>query len=164
MRKTIFLHYQKTFKKTIEEIPLLIQLTFEYLSESIEIENLLDLQQNRLSDTGKYIDGKSLQTDSGALIDKPYSELTDKNGHVDLYDTGEFYESMKVIAKSFELEFSADFEKEDSNISDNFQFQKNADEFVQDVLGLTAENWNQIRPHFVEKFIELFTLKFNKLI
>lgn len=168
MAITIFKHYQNNLKKTVEYIPEIIRLSFEYLAESSSIENLIDKQQERLSSKGEYIDGQKLQTDAGGLINKPYSEYTiqkkGNRGFVDLYDTGSFYESMEAVAKKTALEFVADFEKEGGDISDNFTIQTNKKGFVDGVLGITLEDWNELKPHFIAKFVELFMLKFNKLI
>ena len=161
---SIFKHYSNQLSKTIKSIPELIQLSFEEINEDI-----LELQQNRLGVDGAYIDGEKLNTDVGYANKTIYAPRTlAKKGNpkiVDLHDSGEFYESMKVIASSFDLEFSADFDKEDGHISDNFKSQtQNANIFVREVLGINADDWEELKPFFVKTFLRLFVLKFNKLL
>jgi len=156
---TIFEHYRISLQKTIDNIPKIIKKTMEYLNE-----DLLDSQESRLSKSGEYVDGAKLRTDTGVLNDMFYSPNNEKYYPVDLYDTGEFYRSMEVIANEYEISFLADFDKEGGHIADNFTVQKTANDFVQSVLGLTRKNWSELAPFFIKYFIYFFKLYFNKLI
>lgn len=161
---SIFKHYSNQLNNTIKAIPELIQLSFDNVKDDI-----LELQQHRLGVDGTYIDGEKLNTDIGYDNKTIYAPrtLAKKNNPkiVDLHDSGEFYESMKVIAASFDLEFSADFEKEDGHIADNFKSQtQNANVFVREVLGINGEDWEVLKPFFVKTFSRLFRLRFNKLL
>lgn len=163
MSKTIFQFYKEQLEAVQKQIPEIIEDAFQSITPE-----MLEDQQVRLKDKGEYVDGFKLQTNKGKQVNKAYSPRNEQKAGrktVDLYDTGTFYDSMKVIAKSMDIVFSADFDKEDSHISDNFRDQKrNAKGFVQSVLGITAEDWNELAPEFVSKFIELFILRFNNLV
>jgi hypothetical protein len=77
--------------------------------------------------------------------------------NVTLYDTGEFYNSMKIENTGNETKFLADFDKPDGNIYDNFEIGK------YDFLGLTNENLDSFLWFvFVDYFISFYVQELEK--
>lgn len=89
-------------------------------------EFVIELQQERLYNTGKDSKGNSLGSYSPftVVIKQEKGQRTD---HITLRDTGEFYESMTFHATSTEIVFDADAQKDDSNLFEDFGI---------DILGL----------------------------
>ena len=82
---------------------------------------------NQLFDSGVDSDGNSLGDYSPVSVQK-YGK---PEGHIRLYDTGAFYESFKIIVKGVVAEITANTQKEDIDL---------ADEYGEAIIGLTNES------------------------
>jgi hypothetical protein len=113
-------------------------------------ELVVEMEQNRLFNTGKDSEGDSLGGYSPftVLIKQEKGQRTD---HITLRDTGEFYESFTFHATGTDLVFDANPVKEDNNLFDDFGI---------DILGLTEEDTERLIERI---YIELRHYLINKL-
>jgi hypothetical protein len=150
--------------KTSTDVDLnsLIKKTMEIPAVQKE---LIEYNQSQLKD-GIDSQGKKIRTIAAAEQGngQVYSLFTiaekAKKGqdfsNVTLYDTGEFYNSMKIDVGNDETKFLADFDKPDGNIHDNFDSQY-------DFLGLTNENLDSFLWFvFVDYFITFYLQELEK--
>ncbi len=93
-------------------------------------EFVVEMQQERLFNTGKDSKGESLGRYSPftVVIKQSKGQRTD---HITLRDTGEFYESFTFYATDTELIFDADAQKDEDNLFDDFGL---------DIIGLNDFN------------------------
>lgn len=126
-------------------------------------DEIIRILQTRLYKDGETASGKELQTNS-ALFQKTsyYSNLTkqiksskgQKTSNVTLKDTGEFYESFKVIAAKTFYNVYANFNKPDGNIYENFTKSFNTfEEFSNEILKMNDE---ELRFFYDKIFIPEF--------
>jgi len=67
-------------------------------------------------------------------------------GHIQLYDTGEFYESFTIYVTNDQIVIVADTLKEDTDLAQRYGL---------DILGLTEENIDKlIREYILENYFE----------
>ena len=111
---------------------------------------VVEMQQERLFNTGKDSKGESLGTYAPftVVIKQAKGQRTD---HITLRDTGEFYESFTFYATNTELVFDADAQKDEDNLFENFGL---------DIIGLNDFNRTRlIELIYVElRFFLLFKL------
>ncbi len=157
MSDNIFNIYKAKLLATSDNLDRITQKSMEEMEE-----DFLERQDVRIYKQGVYVDSVKMQTDEGKDHNSVYSPSTlGKSDHVDLYNTGDFLDSMSVIADKFALEFKAEFEKEDRHIADHFTLQSDNDnDFVNKVLGVSAEDWEFQKPFFVKAFIKEFFKEF----
>lgn len=107
-------------KKNIKKIAI------ESMQSNASITFAEDLIRLRLSTEGTDIFGNKLKTDIGKIqgTSSGYSLFTQKEkkaNFVDLYDTGNMFESINFASKNYGLFSDANFKKAKSNIFDNFK-------------------------------------------
>ena len=112
----------------------IIELNTEGENTSQLFELGIDSEGNRLGDYSGFT--KNIKTSKGQRID-----------HITLKDTGEFYKSFKVTPNKNGFRISANPNKDDSNLFDDFGV---------DIVGLTKENvlklLDFIEPMFSKEF------------
>lgn len=138
-----------------------IKILQEIFGDVFATDDFIKIIQDRLYDTGIDSQGTKLKTDYSE--DGFYSPNTirqkqldgDKFSNVTLKDSGDFYESMDGItdAKSFKL--TADFDKPDGNIYNNFtELYSSPAEFERIILSLTPpEKVQWVRTQLIPEFI-----------
>jgi hypothetical protein len=146
----------KTLSNRIQKLNL-FSLLQNIFNKSEFKEFIIDKNQEQLYDSGIDAKGKKIRT-YRAGKGFPYAPYTvaqkvirnEKVNIVTLKDTGEFYESFKVISESEYVVINADFEKPDGNISKNLD--------ITNVMGLTSENKEllieKLKPVFIREFKE----------
>lgn len=119
--------------------------------------------QKRLKEKGRDNKNLKLKTDnSNKGVYSPRNPKNKKQGLVDLYVTGDFYDSFRIIAKKAFFEMSAEFEKQDGNIFDNFRkIYDNEKTFENRILLPTkAEIYDLIEPvllpFFIKEYMRIF--------
>lgn len=118
----------------------LYKMLDEVFKQSEVQDTMIDFNQDQLQD-GTDALGQTIVTIGGS----PYRQKTviakRKKGQptnkVTLYDTGEFYKTFKVQFVNQGYEITADFEKEDGSIYDNFTSQY-------DFMGLDTESLTEL--------------------
>jgi len=112
-----------------------LDLIDQVMEESNVQGKIIELNQEQLQD-GTDALGQTIVTIGGSpyraytvLIKKAKGQPTNK---VTLYDTGDFYETFKVVILKSGYKITANFKKDDSSILDNFSSQY-------DFLGLDDE-------------------------
>ncbi len=109
--------------------------------------------QRRLETAGTDSEGEKLQTDTakiqpgGDFYSKHTQMLKQQKGqtitHVNLKDTSEFYNSMRIVSKSLYFNITANFNKGESTIAANFKKSYKSQEAFEDaVLKLTESEFN----------------------
>lgn len=144
------------FKKHFQ--PDFNQVIFNTLNNPGIKQQIIDLNQSQLMDEGLDANGKFINTIEG----NPYTEYTKeqkrKKGqptdHVTLYDTGEFYQSMKVTINGQGAEVLADFSKGGSDIRDNFNSSY-------DFLGLTDNSKEKLKEWLL---LEIFSRELRQAV
>lgn len=118
-----------------------------------EIKNaLIDAITLRLQNKGETASGKKLKTDSAIKqgLGKVYSVFNYEKANrafVDLFDDGDFYDSFKITVPANGFEVSANFNKEEGNIFDNFNESfGSSDLFYEEIL-------KPIRDEFFTEFV-----------
>jgi hypothetical protein len=111
-------------------------------------DRIIELNQEQLFIKGTDSEGYGLGT--YAPITKQIKEAQGlPSEYITLYDTGEFYESMKVFAKDRNIEFDAEGQKEDTNLFE---------EYGENILGPDEESHEEINeiiiPIIQEKFLD----------
>jgi hypothetical protein len=119
------------------DINLLIDEAFK--TQSVQ-KTMIEFNQDQLQD-GKDALGQTINTIGGSPY-RPYTVVIRKSkglptNRVTLKDTGDFYKTFKVVILSDGYEITADFNKPDGSILDNF-----SSSF--DFLGLDAESINEL--------------------
>lgn len=141
------------------------QILKEILSGSDVQRWVLNTIENRVKGTGIVSDGKELFTDESSGGDH-YSEFTMSIGkksqydHVDLFQTGGFWDSLRFILYDDKFETIANFRKGKKHISDNFLLSYSKSDFINVVTGLTNIELKKlteqkIYPEFIKKFNNL---------
>ena len=130
--------------------------------EGVE-QGVITLQHEQLQ-AGKDAEGQTLETlasPQGKVyslytiqIKEAKGQLTEK---VTLYDTGDFYNSMRLVITEQSYVITAEFRKEDGNIKENF-----SNEY--EILGLQEENlellrWRIIYPNLANMLRERLGLQ-----
>lgn len=163
--QTVFSYFRKKIFKNFK-IQQYLQELFDKMGA-----DMYEAQVVRLEKRGEYVDGQKLRTDTA--IDEnlglAYSQYTTvrkidngkEKSFVNLKETGDFYESMQWNTDDKSIQFMANFSKEGSDIWDNFIYQKDAENFVKDVLGITEENFQELRPFFLLELRKMLYLHFN---
>lgn len=146
---------------------------FREVLESDKLQEFIyDTVQNRVVKTGIAGDGTKLRTDAAesgefynafTIIMKERSSgsggITD---HVTLYQSGKFWDSMRMTILDTSIKLYANFEKKDGNMYKNFTFQfGSAKEFEDAVLSLNQTELkktlnNYVIPEFERKLNENF--------
>lgn len=123
---------------------------------------IIDANTERLKNRGVDIYGDKLRTYE-AEGNNVYSHYTmnirasegRQYSHVDLYDTGAFYNSVKAMLRSGGLILTGKFDKSDGNIADNLD--------VSGVLGFTENNIEEIIKMIEQDIGETLLKKFGIL-
>jgi hypothetical protein len=148
-------------------------LKFQYIFESIlnrdEIQSfIINTIQSRLYNKGKDSNNKELKTDIAikrdyirgfkysynTIIGTKFFKGKKYKGQpfdrVTLNDTGQFYSSFKIIPTKNQFIIRANFNKKNSDISDNFKQSYQKTEFYKVILSLT----NDEKFFFIDKIIK----------
>lgn len=112
----------------------------EILREPQLQAQILDLNQAQMFDKGFDAKGDSLGDYSAASIDI-YGK---RAGHIQLYETGEFYGSMKVLVGTDGFVISGDMVKPDQDLQKKWP----------DALGLTEESKSEIIPEVRDRLVD----------
>lgn len=118
----------------------IIKLLDEVFKQSDVQKTMIEFNQDQLQE-GKDALGQTIVTIGGSPY-RPYTVIIRKRKNlptnlVDLKFTGEFYKTFKVVINKDSYEITADFEKENGNILDNFSSKY-------DFLGLDAESITEL--------------------
>lgn len=140
-----------------------MQLTYGVFSDEKIKGYLIDAIQLRLSEKGEDADGKKLQTDQSirqdlGLVYSANNLKKAKQRFVDLYDSGDFYESFKIKPNKKSITVKADFEKENDNIYDNFLLTfQSFNEFEKKILSPIYDEYfiDWAENDFLEVFFEV---------
>ena len=114
--------------------------TKQILNQDYIQEVIIDFIQKRLYSKGETADGTILKTDKATF--GSYSTYTEilkekKNqitSNVTLKDSGKFYKSFKVEAQKAFIKISADFEKKNGNMQENFTSQYSNTKAFEDAI------------------------------
>lgn len=101
------------------------------LQEDLQDE-IIDLNQKQLMDEGVQADGVITGTYSPESIER----FGKRPGHITLYDTGNFYESMKPKIEANDFVITGDTVKEDTDLTERWPR----------ALGLTKESISEMIP------------------
>ena len=105
---------------------------------SVEAQ-LIDLNQKQLYVDGVLSDGTPTGDYAASTIQKK-DALGVESGHITLKDTGEFYDSMKVEEKDNGVVITADTQKENNDLSEQWP----------NLLGLTDDSKNEVKDEISE--------------
>lgn len=128
-------------------------------------EWLIETAQDRIYNTGIVSNGQELVTDNAARGEVySFSTIESKAAsnkrfrNVTLEDSGQFYKSWIVEAEKTYYQISAEFNKSDGNIYENFSKSfSNASSFESAVLGLTDDEISFfIGNIFYPRFLQIF--------
>lgn len=101
---------------------------------------ILDLNQAQMFEKGIDAKGDSLGDYSAASVDT-YGK---RAGHIQLYETGDFYGSMKVLTGTEGFVISGDMVKPDQDLQKKWP----------DALGLTEESKSEILPEVLDRLVD----------
>lgn len=107
------------------------------LSEKSVQEEIIKLNQRQLFDLGQDSEGRYLGQYSYLTYQEKQAKFGSFPKHITLYDTGDFYKSMKVDNRQKEFEIKANGQKAEDNL-----FEK----YGQNITGLDSENIENIQP------------------
>lgn len=126
--------------KNIKEFNFIKETTL-ILNQSEIQDAIIDFIQDRLFNKGETSDGTILKTDNafgsavyGSFTLKSKQSKGQKTNNVTLKDTGDFYRSFKVEAQKAFIAITADFEKEDGNIQENFTSQYGSEKSFEEAI------------------------------
>lgn len=160
----IFEKIAETFKKDT-----FINILNELFNEQEINELYTNFITDRLANEGKDKDGITLSTDNSPsgqsgfysrFTERSKSErqgLSAKTSNVTLYDTGDFYNSIKLTVNKEFYNLQAEFNKNDGHMSKNFMaIYDNQKDFESAILGLdTVEQrilLNILKPKLIQRF------------
>jgi len=101
---------------------------------------IIDLNQSQMFDKGIDAKGETLGDYSPISVSK-YGK---RPGHIQLKDTGEFYDSMKVGVEEDKFIITGDTDKGDVDLAQVYP----------DVLGLTTESLDEIIPEITDRLTD----------
>lgn len=120
---------------------------------------ILDIIHSRIKDEGTDIFGNKLSTDFGISQStrSGYSKKTEKlknANHVDLFDSGDMFNSIKLEDKNYGLNIKVDFKKDGGSIYDNFQDSFQNEKMMKDeVINLSQEDKENLINSLLIKLI-----------
>ena len=110
-------------------------------------EQGIDSRGNKL---GEYSAATEVFTQGETFTFKGETRTKEAGGDIFLFDTGEFYESFKLIVKRTFIEIEADPQKDDTNL---------LDDFGEDIVGLTDDSLVILQEIFINRLIPLIRAK-----
>lgn len=155
-------------------------LFFQVLSTDAIQDWIISTVQTRLYELGTDKMNDKLKTDAARIFaSHPYysyytvavkhGNIKRKDGkgggdsrteNVTLKDSGEFYDSMRVVVKKTLLQIQANFRKEDGHIQKNFELSYNSPAQFEDyILGLTDEETDLLIENFIQPRLIKLILK-----
>ena len=114
---------------------------FQVVNRETQFEIIRLNTQDQLFDDGIRSDSKSLPDYSNTSVNV-YGK---RAGHIQLYNTGEFYQSFVVKVDKSGIDIVADTQKEDTDLSKKYG---------NEILGLTDENLGLLREMLVLNYRE----------
>lgn len=159
---TVFLEHSKKINNSI-----LNTISENIFSLEIVKNFVIDNIQKRLFETGKDVNDKKLQTDFAKYQNQQYyskntQKIKRKKGqsisNVTLQDSGDFYNSWKLIASKTFYVIYANFNKKGNNIFNNFQDSYTTFESFQNAI--LSMNDNELDLFFQNLFIPNFKQNF----
>lgn len=124
------------------------KLLKEVVSEQQVQAQIIDLNQSQMFDKGIEADGSSLGDYSPTSVTK-YGK---RPGRIQLKDTGEFYDSMKVGIKEDGFIITGDTDKGDVDLAQVYP----------NVLGLTDDSIDELLPEITERLIDKLKTEIKK--
>lgn len=155
--------------KNIESIDI-NGLFFEVLKDNVITDWIIDTIQDRLYNLGVDKMHNKLKTDAARIRSTHpyYSDTTvgikigaidrpdgggrgdSRTANVTLKDSGDFYDSMRVVVKRTLIQIEADFRKGSDHIQENFELSYTSPAKFEDfILGLTDEETNLLIDNFL---------------
>lgn len=116
------------------------RLMRDVIDETSVKAQIIDLNQSQMFDKGIDAKGETLGDYSQVSVTK-YGK---RPGHIQLKDTGEFYDSMKVGVEDEKFIITGDTDKGDVDLANVYP----------DVLGLTTESKEEILPEIAQRLSE----------
>lgn len=116
------------------------RLMRDVIDETSVKAQIIDLNQSQMFDKGIDAKGETLGDYSQVSVTK-YGK---RPGHIQLKDTGEFYDSMKVNIEEDKFIIIGDTDKGDVDLANVYP----------DVLGLTTESKEEILPEISQRLSE----------
>lgn len=116
------------------------RLMRDVIDETSVKAQIIDLNQSQMFDKGIDAKGETLGDYSQVSVTK-YGK---RPGHIQLKDTGEFYDSMKVNVDDDKFIIIGDTDKGDVDLANVYP----------DVLGLTTESKEEILPEIAQRLSE----------
>lgn len=116
------------------------RLIKDVIEETQVKAQIIDLNQSQMFDKGIDAKGETLGDYSPVSVAK-YGK---RPGHIQLKDTGEFYDSMKVGVEDDKFVITGDTDKGDVDLANVYP----------DVLGLTTESKEDILPEISQRLSE----------
>ena len=85
-------------------------------------------------------------------IKKKMSGLSSVTEHVTLFNSGDFYDSFKISTTKNTIKISAEMEKSDGNIHDNFSHSFTEKEFIKEILSLSEAEKKYLLTNIVQPY------------
>jgi len=157
-----------TYAKKFQKIDV-FQIFRDITRENDVQKWIIEVINRRVEFTGITSDGTKLQTDSSSG-GNPYSIATmnikdylgQRISNVTLKDTGDFWDSFKIILLDDGFRIDADFEKKDGNIQRNFTQQYSSEKEFEDAIA--SLNQDEFRILVEQFYYPKFVKKVNAIL